>query len=219
MKSLSCLENSLIPSPNPINNNFDNFSFTPSSLAISNCSSLNLQVQPQESFLFSPMQQQQKYYQPPLKEGFLVFGSGDQASCSSNNSDGSCSQISSHGKEYQIIKQEENMGLFGFEENQKFMVDYGHNNVGGDPNENQHMFTTTTPTAWSDDHQNPTTKGYFGNSGMVGPLDYGLEEVKQLITTNSSCSLLFNEENKTAVEEEEEEEKTMYYYYWSYVQH
>ncbi|KAF7120599.1 hypothetical protein RHSIM_Rhsim13G0099300 [Rhododendron simsii] len=213
IKSFSCLETSLIPPPNPIfhhHNSYDNFDFTPSSVPTSNGSSLNLQ--PQESFLFSAMQQ---HYYPPLKEGFLVFGSGDQASCSSNNSDGSCSQISSHGKGQ--IKQEENMGLFGLEENQRFIVDYGNNN-GGDPNEN-HMFPTTTATAWStDDRQKyTTTKGYFGNSGGMSPLDYGLEEVKQLITNNSSSSLLFNDENKTAEEEEEEEgeegENTMYYYY------
>ena len=73
----------------------------------------------------------------------------------------------------------------GLEENQKFMLNYGSNSIGG---------------------QN-VTNGYFGEI----PLDYGIEDVKQLISSSSpncSHSLLNNiDENKT-------QEKVTYFYYW-----
>ncbi|CAK9149461.1 unnamed protein product [Ilex paraguariensis] len=139
-------------------------------------------VQAQESLVYDPM----NYY--PVKEShnLLMFG-GTEPSCSS--SDGSCSQIS-YGKE---IKQEEIGGLQiylsnGFEENQKFMLDCGSNNGVGD-------------LSWTD--QKPNDQ-YFGNTQS----GYGLEEVKQLISSSNGCnysSFFFNGENKT-------QERAMYYY-------
>lgn len=109
-----------------------------------------------------------------------MFGS-EGSTCSS--SDGSCTQIS-YGRE---VKQEE-MGFQsyisnGLEENQKFMLNYGSNSIGG---------------------QN-VANGYFGEI----PLDYGIEDVKQLISNSTNCSnsLLNNiDENKT-------QEKVTYFYY------
>ncbi|KAL2511216.1 transcription factor RAX2-like [Abeliophyllum distichum] len=118
-----------------------------------------------------------------VKENMLAFGC-TEASCSS--SDGSCNQISG-GK---IVKQEE-MGCLqglvpnnGFEENQKFILDYG--NINGDP------FLTFTD-------QKPN--GILGNSSQ---LHYDIEEVKQLISIGNG---LINDENKT-------QEKGMYQYYY-----
>ncbi|KAK4607535.1 hypothetical protein RGQ29_001398 [Quercus rubra] len=161
-KSFSGLESMSVPL---------NFSNTTTSLATNNPSSL---FQTQESWLSS-----MQYY--PVKENLLMFGS-EGSTCSS--SDGSCTQIS-YGRE---VKQEE-MGFQsyisnGLEENQKFMLNYGSNSIGG---------------------QN-VTNGYFGEI----PLDYGIEDVKQLISSSSpncSHSLLNNiDENKT-------QEKVTYFYY------
>ncbi|XP_052184738.1 transcription factor RAX2-like [Diospyros lotus] len=106
----------------------------------------------------------------------LMFG-GDQGSCSS--SDGSCIQTN-HGKE---IRQEEMAALQsfmsnGFEENQMFMIGYGNREWTGDQKPN----------------------GYFGNSDTT-PLEYDLEEVKQLICSgspNDGCNSFFlDDESKT----------------------
>ena len=118
---------------------------------------------------------------------------GSEGSCSTS-SDGSCTQIS-YGRE---IKQEE-MGFQsyisnGLEENHKFMLNYGSNNIlgGGDQNMNH----------WTNERAN----GYFGEI----PFDYhGLEDVKQLISSNNvSNNSLFNniDENKT------QQEKVTYLY-------
>lgn len=160
-KSFSGLESMSVPL---------NFSNTTTSLATNNPSSL---FQTQESWSSS-----MQYY--PVKENLLMFGS-EGSTCSS--SDGSCTQIS-YGRE---VKQEE-MGFQsyisnGLEENQKFMLNYGSNSIGG---------------------QN-VANGYFGEI----PLDYGIEDVKQLISSSTNCSnsLLNNiDENKT-------QEKVTYFYY------
>ncbi|THG05158.1 transcription factor RAX2-like [Camellia sinensis] len=183
-RSFTALEPTSIPPPNLINNNYN------PSLSANYCL-----LQTQES-LFSPMQ-----YYPPLKESFQLVFVGDQASCSS--SDGSCSQIS-HGKE---IKQED-MGFQsymsnGFEENHKFMLDYGNNN---NPNNGGDQNLISSTCTWID--EKPNVNGYFGNT----PLEYDLEEVKKLISTDNECnnnnnnSFFFNDENKT-------QERTMDYYY------
>ncbi|GAV66476.1 Myb_DNA-binding domain-containing protein [Cephalotus follicularis] len=122
------------------------------------------------------------YNPAPVKDNFLMFGS--EASCSS--SDGSCSQIS-YGRE---IKQEDISGFQsyisnGFEENPKFMLSYGSDNV------NQ----------WGDNKPN----GYFGET----PLEYDLEGVKQLISSNSEG----NNDNNMVFDENKTLEKVMYYYY------
>jgi myb proto-oncogene protein len=145
--------------------------------------------QNQETWL-SSMQQYYNHHHP-VKENLLMFGS--EGSCSTS-SDGSCTQIS-YGRE---IKQEE-MGFQsyisnGLEENHKFMLNYGSNNIigGGDQNMNH----------WTNERAN----GYFGEI----PFDYhGLEDVKQLISSNNvSNNSLFNniDENKT------QQEKVTYLY-------
>ncbi|KAG9154267.1 hypothetical protein Leryth_000718 [Lithospermum erythrorhizon] len=119
----------------------------------------------------------------------MFGGNNEAASCSS--SDGSCSQMSfGNMKE---IKQE-NMSHFhqsypltnGYEDEQKFILDYGSTNCG---------------------------EGYFGNPNQYAVLqDYdNLEEVKQLISrsrisnNNNSGSFYFNnDENKTY-------QRTMYF--------
>ncbi|CAI9104985.1 OLC1v1003791C1 [Oldenlandia corymbosa var. corymbosa] len=151
----------------------------------------------------------------PGKDNMLMFGGTDQASCSS--SDGSCSQISYGGKE---IKQEMNGGLQGFypsstngydhhqqESSQKFMLDYGNNNNN---NNNLQFSSWGGPHHHHQEVQKPTSNG-FGNSNSSNTttsaqLQYDLEEVKQLISSNPN-SLLFNDENKT-----HERAPPLYYY-------
>ncbi|KAI9153991.1 hypothetical protein LWI28_019423 [Acer negundo] len=152
--------------------------------------------QPQESFLGS----MQNNYQvnKDSSSTVLMFG-GDQASCSS--SDGSCNnnnnQIISHGKE---LDQYHDYGQMGNlqncfysnnnrvdEENQKFMISTGCS-------DHQQQEYKPNLISWGDDRT---------------PLDYGLEEIKQLIssttsTTSNNCNNFLFDENKT-------EEKVMYY--------
>lgn len=131
-------------------------------------------------------------YYHPVKDNLLVFGS--EPSCSSNNSDGSCSQIS-YGRE---IKQEDigfqNYISNGFEENQKFILSYG-NNGGDHQNLNQ----------WTE-----KPNGYFGET----PLDYDLvEDVKQLISSSSNGNGCNNDNNNFLLDENKTQEKVMYYDY------
>jgi myb proto-oncogene protein len=114
----------------------------------------------------------------PVKENLLMFGC--EGSCSS--SDGSCTQISYGNGGREIIKQEE-MGFQsyisgGFEENHnKFMLNYGCNGV--------------------------EKANYFGEF----PLEYGVEDVKQVISSsNSDANSLFN------IDESKTQEKVMYFY-------
>ncbi|KAJ8557652.1 hypothetical protein K7X08_003277 [Anisodus acutangulus] len=116
-----------------------------------------------------------------LRDNLLMFGgSTDQASCSS--SDGSCSQMS-YAKEIKKEDQIGNCNFSNYEETQKFILDYGNNNIS---------------STWAD-QQKPNHQ-----------LQYDLDEVKQLIGSGngSSCNnncLFFNDENKTG-------ERGMYYY-------
>ncbi|XVE59033.1 hypothetical protein DITRI_Ditri05aG0012400 [Diplodiscus trichospermus] len=125
-----------------------------------------------------------QYY--PVKENFFLFGS--EPSCSS--SDGSCSQISYGCRE---VKQEADMSFQGFgatngyEDNQKFILNYGTNNGGENVNQ------------WTE-----KPSGYYGEC----PLDYDLEDVKRLISSSSTnCS------NNFTIDESKTQEKVMYYYY------
>ncbi|KAK9289609.1 hypothetical protein L1049_007766 [Liquidambar formosana] len=135
----------------------------------------------QESFV-GPMH----HYQ--VKDGFLMFGG--ETSCSS--SDGSCSNQNqlTHAKdidyEYGGSNCTEQMGFQnyfynGVEENHKFMLSNGG---GGGGN------------GWTE-----KPNGVWGETPIV---DYGLEEIKQLISTNS-CNNFLVDENKT-------EERVMMYY-------
>ncbi|XP_027343375.1 transcription factor RAX2-like [Abrus precatorius] len=115
-------------------------------------------------------------YYPITDSPMLVFGS--EGSCSS--SDGSCSQVS-HGRE---IKQEE-MGL------QNFMYEDQHMNKimlsQGQEGMNQ----------WAE-----KANGCYFQTQTA--LDYELEVIKQMISSNSNNGYLSIDENKT-------EEKGMYY--------
>ncbi|XP_050228567.1 transcription factor RAX2-like [Mercurialis annua] len=129
------------------------------------------------------------------KDKMLAFGNTDHGSCStSNNSDGSCSQISYGGRE---IKQEE-MGfksLFsnGYQENQKFMLS---------SYDNHHQ--------QQQQNQENVSQGYFGETG--GGLEYDLEEVKQLISSNDMNNNNINFYNNNIDENKITQEKFMYYY-------
>ncbi|KAF8396547.1 hypothetical protein HHK36_018171 [Tetracentron sinense] len=136
------------------------------------------------SFTTISPQAQESYMGPmhpyQVKENLLMFGA--EASCSS--SDGSCNQMS-YGKEaeyeYGVARAGaigEQMGFEsyfynGVEENKKFML--------GD-----HGLTEKPNVLWKET-----------------PLEYGLEEIKQLVTTNG-CNNFFPDENKT-------QERVMYY--------
>lgn len=118
-------------------------------------------------------------YQVDVKDSVLMCG-GDQTSCSS--SDGSCNnnQIS-HGKELEYDYGQmgmQNCFYNRVEGNQKFMISTGC-------------------------EQKPIISGC---SWGEAPLDYGLEEIKQLISSTniSNCNNFLFDENKT-------EEKIMYY--------
>ncbi|KDP43985.1 hypothetical protein JCGZ_05452 [Jatropha curcas] len=152
----------------------------------------NLNYQTQESLLSTNHHHPLQYYHPVKdnnNNNLLVFGS--EASCSSN-SDGSCSQISYGGRD---IKQEE-MGLQslisnGYEENQKFMLSYNN----GSENLNQ----------WAE-----KASGYFGEITTTNPLEYDLEDVKQLISSSSGSNN--SNYNNLLIDESKTREKFMYYY-------
>ncbi|CAK9176099.1 unnamed protein product [Ilex paraguariensis] len=119
-----------------------------------------------------------------VKDSLLVFGA--EASCSS--SDGSCNNLISQSKELEChefrVSNGELMGLqsslySGIDQNQKFL-----SNVVG-----VNGFTDEKPN------------GVYGET----PLDYSLEEIKQLISTNICNNLNF------FVDENKEEEKFLYY--------
>ncbi|KAL5740846.1 hypothetical protein ACOSQ2_030026 [Xanthoceras sorbifolium] len=140
--------------------------------------------QPQESFLGSMQNNNNNNYQV-TDSSVLMFG-GDQTSCSS--SDGSCNnQIISHGSKELEYDHYGQMGMQNcfynrVEENQRFMISTGC------------------------EQQKPIS----GCSWEETPLDYGLEEIKQLIISSTSsatprnCNNFLFGENKT-------EEKVMYY--------
>lgn len=147
---------------------------------------------------FTPFYQNQEYsmisvnnpmqYNYPIKDNMFMFGS--EGSCSS--SDGSCTL--SHGKE---IKQEENIGYHhmssnGFDDyNNNFMISC---NNGGE-NINQY-------------EEKSSGVGYTnGQSQTLTPLlDYGLEDIKQLICSNNKG---FNVDEIHKIEE-----NGMYYYHY-----
>lgn len=133
----------------------------------------------------SPFQTQESWVSSmqyfPVKENVLMFGS--EGSC--NSSDGSCSQIS-YGRE---IKQKEmafqSYVSNGLEQNHKFMLNYGSS--GGQ-------------------NVNPWAEKANACFGEI-PIDYGLEDVKQLISsTNAGSNSLLN------IDESKTQEKVMYFY-------
>ncbi|XP_057456087.1 transcription factor RAX2-like [Lotus japonicus] len=143
------------------------------------------------SLPFYQNQEAMQYYCPGRSENMLMFGS--EGSCSS--SDGSCTQV----KE---IKQEE-MGYYNMssgydhEYNNSLMVSYGSINGGGEK-VNQYAEKSSGGGGCCSDQ---TT--------LLSPLDYGIEDIQQLISSSCGSRSDFNvvDENKT-------EEKGMYYYYY-----
>lgn len=158
----------------------DPISFSSSPMSTSSFATASM-LHPQETFV-GPMKNDQ------VKDSLIMFGG--EASCSS--SDGSCNNQMSHVKEeYEYSggtnNNNEQMGLQNYlynrvEDDQKLMVSSGaaaHGVLNG--------WIEKQNGLWPGDN----------------PLDYGLEEIKQLISTSSCNSFLFDE-NKTG-------EKVMYY--------
>ncbi|KAF2300637.1 hypothetical protein GH714_014866 [Hevea brasiliensis] len=130
------------------------------------------------------------YLRPNIKHGEFS-DEEDRIICTLFASIGS-SQISYGGG--REIKQED-MGFQGYisngyEKNHKFMLSYGNNSVNGSGNLNQ----------WAE-----KATGYFGETP---PLEYDLEDVKQLISSssNNSCN------NNFLIDENKTQERFMYYY-------
>lgn len=127
-----------------------------------------------------------------VKDGnnsLLIFGA--EASCSS--SDGSCTtnQVS-HGK-----KMDHDHGFSSTGENLGFQ-NYFSNGVD---DENQKFLITTADHGYAADEKRGN--GCFSEN----PLDYSMEDIKQLISTNHICNNL----NHFFVDEIKTEEKTLYY--------
>lgn len=133
---------------------------------------------------------------------------GSEGTSCSTSSDGSCSQIS-HGGD---VKHEENMGFHQFHQNFNLS---NNNNTGGF----DHQFTKFMPggetsiNQWTSEKQTSGDNdgGYFGQNPLM---DYGIEEIKQMISGGNYN----NDDNPINVEgnKREEEEKgmnMMYYYY------
>lgn len=142
-------------------------------------------LQAQESFVAPPQNYQ-------IKDNLLMFGS--EASCSS--SDGSSNNLINHGngeREYEYGGNYGEVQMGGLQQsflyngnidgNQRFMISNGDGD--GDVNGN---WIQKQNGMWSDP-----------------PLDFGLEEIKQLISTSNCNNFLFDE-NKT------DQEKQMMYY-------
>jgi myb proto-oncogene protein len=144
---------------------------------------------------------QMQHHRQANKDSHLIFCGTTEASCSS--SDGSCNKdmISQQGRE---IDHSEQMYVPSYfcnrvEENQKIMISSQGDYV------NDHQKVTST----SSNYQKQIGNGMMLWGGGVAPLEYGLEEIKQLIsgtsTITSSCSNFMFDENKT------EESSVMYY--------
>ncbi|XP_042521194.1 transcription factor RAX2-like [Macadamia integrifolia] len=136
-------------------------------------------LRPQESIV-SPL------YQYQVKDNFIMLG-GAEPSCSSSN--GSSNNQISYGKEIEfeygggggvgVNGEQQQMGLGtyllnGVEENQKFFLGGNSGGHGLD--------------GW--------TEKPNGLWGEVQPLENGIEEIKQLISTHG-CNSFFVDENKT----------------------
>ncbi|KAM3689270.1 hypothetical protein ACB098_09G034100 [Castanea mollissima] len=140
-------------------------------------------LQAQENFVGPPQNYQ-------IKDNLLMFGS--EASCSS--SDGSSNNLINHGngeREYEYGGNYGEVQMGGLQQsflyngnidgNQRFMISNGDGDVNGNWIQKQNGM-------WNDH-----------------PLDYGLEEIKQLISTSNCNNFLFDE-NKT------DQEKQMMFY-------
>ncbi|KAK8600344.1 hypothetical protein V6N13_059853 [Hibiscus sabdariffa] len=143
-----------------------------------------LQPQPQESLL-GPIQQYQLQ-----DNGVRMFGG--EASCSS--SDGSCSNIQISGKnkelEYSNGDHHQQIGMHGYHNFYSEVADESQKLIMGDHGAD----------GWSDNQK--SANGLWGETET--PLDYGIEEIKQLISTTSSCNSFIFDESKA-------DEKDVYY--------
>ena len=155
--------------------------YSPSLLGVnSSTSAANSIFQTQDSFMGPSMQNYQ------VKDGLFMFR-GEKASCRS--SDGSCNNQLSHVKESgygdgTFVKQvgvENFVYSGGVEEGQKKLM----------------LSNTGCVSGWTTEKQS----GLWGENSLDY---YGLEEIKQLVSTSGCNNFLFDE-NKT-------EERVMYYY-------
>ncbi|KAK8483375.1 hypothetical protein V6N13_135820 [Hibiscus sabdariffa] len=141
-------------------------------------------LQPQESLL-GPIQHYQLH-----DNGVQMLGG--EASCSS--SDGSCSNIQiSHNKELEYSNGDHHQQI-GMQSYNSF-----YSEVADDESQKLIM-ASNCDHGWSG-HQK-SSNGLWGETET--PLGYGIEEIKQLITTTSSCNSFLFYENKA-------DEKVMYY--------
>ncbi|KAI4349106.1 hypothetical protein L6164_009743 [Bauhinia variegata] len=147
----------------------DSISYSTSILSGNSSASANSIFQTHRESFMDPMQNYQ------VKDGVLMFGG--EASCSS--SDGSCSNQINHVKET-----EQSNGTFV----EQVGVHHYLYSTGGVEEETQKFMLTSagSVSGWTE-KQN----GLWAEN----PLDYGLEEIKQLISTNNcnSKSFLFDE--------------------------
>ncbi|XVE61664.1 hypothetical protein DITRI_Ditri06bG0058100 [Diplodiscus trichospermus] len=127
-------------------------------------------VQPLQESLLGPMQRYQ------LQNGLQMFGG--EASCSS--SDGSCSNQISHSKE---LEYEYGGARSNNDDQQIGMHSYDFYNEA-DENQNTMASNTSGADEW---YSEKSSNGLWGET----PLDYGLEEIKQLISTSSCSSFIF----------------------------
>ncbi|TYI10910.1 hypothetical protein ES332_A09G173300v1 [Gossypium tomentosum] len=161
-------------------------SFSNSSASCVNAASV---LQPQESFLG-----QIQHYQLH-DNGVQMFGG--ETSCSS--SDGSCSNQISHNKEL-----ENSNGTLYDGDHQQFGM-YSYNNFYSEAADGSQKLMMALngdhgTDGWSDHHK--SSNGLLDETET--PLDYGIEGIKQLISTTSSCNSFIFYENK-------EDENLLYY--------
>ncbi|KAJ6913627.1 transcription factor RAX2 [Populus alba x Populus x berolinensis] len=158
----------------------DPISFSSSPMSTSSLATASM-LHPQETFV-GPMQNDQ------VKDSLIMFGG--EASCSS--SDGSCNNQMSHVKE-----EYEYSGGTNNSNEQMGLQNYLYNGV----EDGQKLMVSSEAAAHG------VLNGWIEKQNGLWPgdnsLDYGLEEIKQLISTSSCNSFLFDE-NKTG-------EKVMYY--------
>ncbi|OVA06956.1 SANT/Myb domain [Macleaya cordata] len=137
-------------------------------------------LQAQDQGLMGPMH----HYQ--VKDNFLMFGSGDQPSCSS--SDGSCNQISYGNKEIHEYEYDTTgTRSVGSSTNcEMIMENYFYNGAHEDQNQ-KFMFgaagsCVNGPNGWISTDQKPNVLSWEDNQ-----LGFGLEEVKQLVSNNNNA--------------------------------
>ncbi|KAL5056133.1 hypothetical protein RYX36_036815 [Vicia faba] len=167
-------------------NNYPNTSFNPF-------------YQNQDSM--NPHMQYNNY--PIIKDNNNMFMFGSEGSCTS--SDGSCKEIKQEEIGYHHHHHHHHMSSIGFDEfnnNNNFMISSNNESVIGGANMNQY-------------EEKSSGVGYSYNSTTISQtqtltplLDYGLEDIKHLISSNNNNIKGFNVD-----EIHKNEENGMYYHY------